>query len=286
MQAGFQPEAVSSTADEGGYGSGQIHDFYPGGDVNNPTADDDMWSTDYLAGPNGMRFLTWTNSPVRPYLSLSNIGADDLRIQITDNALAKDSYLAIDYFTLEPVYGIEKTGQVEAEDCNLYEGGGAYPDANVHWYVNGPWVNMATDANNNNINASGEVLFNIPEAIPDGNYILTMGYAIGSWDANEGSSAAYKIALASGASGTVIENDVNTQNDWHTFYPTGYCPYQIDELAGPNGFGFSVDANTPVGSSLTLEGISADELVIHVWDKSVGTYDHLRIDYFKFEPIE
>jgi len=273
--------ADSGSVMDGAFPGGQWHYFYPGDDVNDPNKHNDQWFTDYLAGPNGMTFTTWTNTPVRPYLTLSNIGSDDLYIKILDTGFSKDNSFGIDYFVLHSVYGLDKTIHVEAEDCNIADSDGS--DPNSYWLASDPWVYMATDANGNVIYGQDEITFYLPDAIPDGNYLLEMGYAIGAW---AGVSSSFKIAPSSGSSGTIAENGIATQNGWHNFDPNGSNLYQIDELAGPNGLSFPVDPCTPIATSLTVSGIGAKEFAIHIWDQSAGTYDHFAIDYFELIPLD
>jgi hypothetical protein len=271
----FMIDADTGTVSEGSYASGNWHTFYPGkGDSH-----DDQWYTDELAGPAGLTmFDSYPLNPVRPYLTLSGIGNNDLHIRISDMALGEDNYFSIDYFVLQPVTVTNKSIHIEAEDCTITAGG-----ANSYWKVDGQWVYVATSPSGNSQSATGNVAFPLPRAIPDGQYHVRTGYRLGTWGQQ---ASAFKIAPAAGSSGTITENGISNQNGWHTFYPDGYALYQIDEMAGPAGLSFPVSAGTPIAQSVTVSNIGADEFVIFIWDQSGGNYNFFGIDFFELIPIE
>jgi len=272
---GYMIDADAGTVTEGTFESGKWHYFYPG----KPNTHDDKWFEDYLAGPNGLSFATYANTPVHPYLTLSGIGTDDLCVTISDMAFSKDNYFAIDYFVLQPVTVINKSIHVEAEDCIITAGA-----SGSYWSVSEQWVYMATDASGNPIYGTGIIIFSLPPGVPDDEYVLKMGYTIGSW---AGASSAFKIAPASGSGGTIQENGIATQNGWHYFYLGGSSgDYYIDDLAGPDGLSCSVNPSTPIATSVTVSGIGPGEFAISIWDQSAGTYDHFGIDFFELIPVE
>ena len=269
----FMIDAQTGTVAESSYASGNWHYFYPGkGDTH-----DDQWFTDELAGTGGLNFETYSITPVRPYLSLSGIGNNDLHIRIADMALGENNYFAIDYFILQPVTVTNKLIHIEAEDCNIATGA-----VNSYWRIDGQWVYVATSSSGNTQSATGNVAFHLPMAIPDDQYIVRMGYRLGTWLQQV---SAFKIAPAAGSSGTIIENSIPSQNDWHNFYPDGYALYQIDELAGPAGLSFPVSGATPIAPSVTVSNIAEDEFVIYIWDQSSGNYNFFGIDFFELIPV-
>ncbi len=109
-----------------------------------------------------------------------------------------------------------------------------------------------------------------------------MGYRLGTWQQQV---SAFKIAPAATSSGTIIENAIANQNDWHSFYADGYALYQIDELAGSAGLSFPVSGATPIAQSVTVSNIAAGEFVIYIWDQSGGSYNFFGIDFFELLPI-
>lgn len=280
-------DADSGSVTEGSFNSGQWHYFYPG----NPNTHDDQWFTDFIAGPNGISFPLYVNSPVRPYLVLSGIGANDFHVRLSDMAFSRDNYIAVDYFILQPVVVQNKTIHAEAEDCIIASGGsggwlgGGELDTNVYWDTTDTWVRMSTNPSGNTINAKGIVIYHLPSAVPDGEYILKMGYKIGGWGG--AASAAFKIAPALASSGSIQEDGIVVQNNWHTFYPNGIAgDYQLDDLAGPAGLSYNIDPATPIATSVTVSNVGAGEFTINVWDQSWGNYDFFSVDFFELIPVE
>lgn len=251
--------------------------------------------------PSGFPFLVSPGSPLPEYHILNDIAVNDFYIEIWDQTQSRNyDYAFIDKIIFTPVLVPGNPIHIEAEDCTLTGlGPGAWPDGQGGYIIDQPisyfWlyepggkVYLASDPSGHNVQfGSGVTEFRFPDdvSIPDGDYILTMTYELGTWVPG-GGQAAFQIGLDPNSIGSVYENGITGQNAWHIFYPNmqGGGTY-TDQLAGSEGIQWAVWDQSPLAQSLTVSNVSNGEMFVRINDDNLGgNYAYLGIDYFELIP--
>ncbi|MFH1614771.1 MAG: Ig-like domain-containing protein [Planctomycetota bacterium] len=143
-------------------------------------------------------------------------------------------------------------------------------------------VIVSTDSAGNSEYSVGDLKFNFPGTIPNGNYRLTIHWRSATVN---GTPWAFKLGSDSG---TLTEYGVTT-GKWHYFYPGHSGPQSnqwfTHDLAGSNPINFSMWPNSPVAAYITVSGISQGDLYIRIWDMSPSQNNYFMIDYFELTPL-
>ena len=241
--------------------------------------------TDDLAGPNGFDFYVNPDSTVGTSITVTDAGAGDLSVVIWDYSNGGYDRVEIDWFELVPIEG--ETLTIQAEDCI----GSGMCDVNAfaefEYFGTSGHAVIARDAGGH-FTATGVGTMAFPIAIPDGEYLLRMNWAVDSWSGYYG-----KVGIDNLGGGTVTENGgVVDEDGYHLFYTrdvnedyiTGWSGWMNDYIAGADGMYFDDMGNT-IGISLTVSGVGAGELVVSMNEPSPDGYDVFRIDKFELIPI-
>ncbi|MFH1616685.1 MAG: hypothetical protein ABIG61_16575 [Planctomycetota bacterium] len=252
-----------------------------------PLIEGEWEGTDELAGPNGFSFYANPDSTEATAVVISNAGAGDLAVTIWDYSIGGYDRVEVDWFELVPIAG--ETYVIQAEDCI----GSGMCDVNTfkefEYYGTSGHAVIARDANGH-FTQTGVGAMAFPFAIPDGEYLLRMNWAVDSWSGYYG-----KVAIQNLGSGSIIENGgVADSNGWHLFYtrdanetyvdPNIFFGWMNDDIAGPNGMFFDDMGNTIAGS-LSVSGVGPGELAVAMDEPSPNGYDVFRIDSFELIPI-
>jgi len=146
----------------------------------------------------------------------------------------------------------------------------------------GQVVLVCTDNVGNPAHAVGDIKFNFPGSIPDGDYEFTV-----RWKSGTMGGTAWSYLLGSNA-GSVTEVGV-TSGMVHYFYP-GHSGLQsaqwfLHDYAGSNPIDFSMWPNSPVATHITTLGIGQGDFYILLRDLSPGDDNYFTIEYFKLTPL-
>lgn len=245
------------------------------------------WMNDYIVGPDGMYFDVMGNT-IGLSLTVAGVGAGELAVSMDEPAVSSYNVFRIDKFELIPIVPLAHTLPivVQAEDCNL----SGLVDIGTVDQINF-YTRVASDVNlgDPTANTTGVGHMAFPDAIPDGDYTLEMRYKANNF--GESQSMAYRIS--NNGSGSVIEQGLAVQNNWHEWVITDFSnSWHQDELAGPSshdgtmsesGFAFT-GTFEPAARYLTLSGVEPNDLVVSVNDYSTAQYNRLDIDYFRLVP--
>ena len=235
---------------------------------------------DDLAGPDGFDFYVDPGSTVGSSITVSGAGAGDLAVIIWDYSNGGYDRVEVDWFELVPIAG--ETLTIQAEDC--IGSGKCDVDAFAEYPYNGVSGHavVARDGGSH-YDATGIGAMALPAAIPDGEYLIRMNWAVDSWSGYYG-----RVGIENLGGGTVTENGGVTDEDgYHLFYTRdanevyteGWSGWMNDYIVGSEGMYFDDMGNT-IAISLTVAGVGAGELAVSMDEPSPYTYDVFRIDKF------
>jgi len=169
---------------------------------------------------------------------------------------------------------------VQAEDCSITAVSGHYSTGQID---STDVVYVATNASGDKKNGFGDIKFNFPNSVPDGEYTLRVRWHTGTMNA---SAWAFMIGADSG---TVVEGSYYKSGKWHFYYPghpnSHNDQWFIDDLAGPNGLRFKVWPNTKVLNYINVAGAGSGDFYVRFLDTATATNNYLALDYFELTPV-